>query len=237
MSWLSDAIAGFPLTPEVEEYLLRRGAKEESFNGMGVRTWDLLPESPPDPEFCRRYGARGQYLQGMLVCPLRSPRGAVIGFEARSVSEKRVSRYLLYDAAWNPIWVGMTSVVMRKIWDGGDVWIVEGLFDLFPMEWVTPPETVVLGTGRAKLSDKHVEFLVRFCRGMVTLVYDNDPTGQKGMHGWTEPDTGKRHWGAKNTLDRVGVMNRIFPYSGGKDPGQIWEAGGVPALKRAFRNL
>jgi len=237
MTWLSDALEAFPLTPEVEEYLYRRGAKEASVQEMGVRTWGSLPEAAPDSVFRQRHGAKGEGLTGMLVCPLRSPRSAIIGFEARSIFEKKVSRYLLPEATWNPIWVGMTPTAMKRVWAGGQVWIVEGLFDLFPLEWVLPPSVVVFGTGRAKLSDKHVEFLVRFCRGLVTLAYDNDPTGQKGMHGWTEPDTGKRHWGAKDTLDRVGVMNRIFPYSGGKDPGEIWEAGGVPALKRAFPNL
>lgn len=237
MSWLAEALEGFTLTGAVEEYLYRRGAKEESFQAMGIRTWDLLPEPAPDPEFRKRHGARGEGLREMLVCPLRSPRNTVIGFEARSIAEKKVSRYLLPDAAWNPIWVGMTAPAMGKVWDGGHIWIVEGLFDVFPLEWVVPPTAVVFGTGRAKMSKKHTEFLVRFCRGQVSLAYDNDPAGQKGMHGWVESDTGKRHWGVKESLDRVGVMNRVIPYSGGKDPGEIWEAGGIPALKRAFPNL
>ena len=236
MTWLSDALGDFPLTPEVEEYLYRRGAKEESFQDMGVRTWGILPEAAPDPEFRRRHGARGEGLRGMLVCPLRSPRNTIIGFEARSIVEKKVSRYLLPEAAWNPVWVGMTARAMKKVWDGGQIWLVEGLFDLFPLEWIVPPSAVVFGTGRAKMTRKHTEFLVRFCRGRVTFAYDNDPTGQKGMHGWTESDTGKRHWGAKETLDRVGVENRVFPYSGGKDPGEIWKAGGIPALEKAFPN-
>jgi hypothetical protein len=158
----------------------------------------------------------------------------VIGFEARSIVEKKVSRYLLPEAAWNPVWVGMTSDVMGRIWAGSDVWIVEGLFDLFPLEWVVPPTDVVLGSGRAKLTDKHVEFLSRFCRGWVHLVYDNDPTGQKGMHGWTDSETGKRHLGAKDVLHRVGLKCRAVSYLGGKDPGDIWKTGGVPALKAAF---
>jgi hypothetical protein len=236
MPWLSDAIEAFPLTPDVEEYLYSRGAKDESLQEMGIRTWTALPEAAPDPTFCKRYGNQGGRLAGMLVCPLRSPRGSVLGFEARSTTEKKVSRYLLPEAAWNPVWVGMVPSVMRKIWEGGgDLWVVEGLFDLFPLEWVIPSSDVVLGSGRAKLTDSHAEFLRRFCRGWVNLVYDNDPVGQKGMRGWEEPDTGKRHWGAKDVLDRVGVRCRIFPYSGGKDPGDLWKAGGVRALEKAFR--
>lgn len=237
MSWLASALEGFTLTTEVEEYLWRRGAKDESITAFGIRTWGELPEPSPDPVFRKRHKPRGEDLQGMLVCPLRSPKGAVLGFEARSIVEKKLSRYLLPEAAWNPIWVGLTPATMSRIWDGSDIWIVEGLFDLFPLEWVVPTGDVVLGTGRAKLTEKHVEFLARFCRGWVNLVYDNDPTGQKGMRGWVEAETGKRHWGAKETLDRVGVKSRIISYIGGKDPGDIWKAGGVRALQEAFPNI
>lgn len=238
MSWLSEVIEGFSLSEETAEYLYSRGAQDEAIEAIGMRTWGALKEEPPDPLFLKRYQSRdGTWdasLRDWLVIPLRSPRGAILGFEARSIAEKRMSRYLLPEAVWNPIFMGLTPGEMAKVWAGADVWLVEGIFDVFPLHWVVP-DAVVLGTGRAKLSDKHKDFLARFCRGWVNLAYDNDPTGQKGMHGWDDQETGKRHWGAKEVLDRVGVKCRVVPYRGGKDPGDIWRAGGERALAEAFQ--
>lgn len=234
MTWL-DVIKSFVLTPAVESYLHSRGAKDESIQALGLRTWQPLPEDAPDPVFRGRYGSRGERLTGRLVCPLRSPRGSLVGFEARSIEEKSVTRYLLPEAAWLPLWLGLVPATMEKIWDGGDVWIVEGLFDMLALEWVLPERDVALGSGRAKLTDKQVEFLRRFCRGRVFLVYDNDPAGKKGMRGWID-ESGKRYPGAKHLLDRAGVTSEILPYVG-KDPGEVWRAGGVPALQRAFGNI
>ena len=72
---------------------------------------------------------------------------------------------------------------MPKIWSGGNVWIVEGLFDLLAMEWVVPETDAILGTFKAGMSHAHVEFLRRFCTGLVNMVYDQDDAGQRAHAG------------------------------------------------------
>jgi len=235
VSWLAKALAECELTDDVEGYLLGRAAKEESYRALGVVTWQIPYEKDlGDEAFHKKYGPpKGLKIEGWLVCPVYSPKGKVLGFEARNTQEKALSEFLLPEAAWNPVWLGLCPETMGRIWGGSDVWITEGLFDKFPMEWIIPESDVALATLRARLTDKHVEFLRRFCRGWVHLVYDMDEQGRKATHGWTD-QTGKRRWGAVDKLRRVGIKCRDVPYTGGKDPGEIWDRGGVEGLRAAF---
>jgi len=236
--WLTEALRECKLEEATEGYLLGRGAKEESYWDMGCVTWTHPYNEPPDDEgFRARYAPpRGLNLHGWLVCPIYSPKGKVIGFEARNTERKALTEFLTADAAWNPVWLGLTPAAMERVWDGGDVWLVEGLFDLFPLEWVVPPEDVVLGTLRARLTDKHVEFLRRFCTGWVHMVYDRDEQGKKATRGWID-ETGRRRWGALDKLKRVDIPCREVSYTGGKDPGEVWDKGGVDGLHRAFAHV
>ena len=243
MTWLAEALAQCTLTDECEGYLLGRGAKEESIREMGLTTWRTPEGDCPDASFRARYKPykpQGADLEGYLITPLRSARGALLGIEGRSIREKALTRYLLPNAAWNPVWLGLTPQKMARLWAGGDVWVSEGQFDMLPLEWVIPEKDISLATGRAKLTYQQAEFLQRFCKtpqeqtdGSVFMVYDNDETGKKGMHGWVD-ETGKERWGAIRTLKRVGLRCQHFPYQGGKDPGEIWDKGGIEGMKAAF---
>ena len=216
-----------------------RGVKYKSIKDLFLGEWHRDrkdAEMAPDPVFRERYGFKGKSLQGSLVCPLFNPRGNLIGVEFRSWrGPKSLTRYLLPEAAWNPILIGFPKA-MSKLWKGGDVWVGEGLFDLGAMEHVVPSTDAVIATVRAKLTFKHVEFLRRHVQGTVFMVYDRDETGRKATTGWRD-DTGKWRWGAIDALNRVGVSCRDVPYLGGKDPGEIWERSGTEGLKRAFGGI
>lgn len=231
--WLDDALKGMTLTDEVEGYMLGRGVKEGTIRSEGIKTWMPTDQDIPDPAFVKIYGPRGDNLKGYLVCPVRSPRGLLIGFEARSIHKKNIQDYRFAETKWTPFFLGTRSA-MPKIWAGGDVWICEGLFDKTALEWAVPSKDAVLATVRAKLSDLHVEFLRRFCHGWVHMVYDQDETGRKATVGWTDRETGRRRYGALDALRWAGLKCRDVPYSGGKDPGEIWDKGGAKALVAAF---
>lgn len=231
-TWLSDVLQAFSLTEDVETYLLGRGLKESTILAEGIVTGRVLDNPVPDKNFRAICGSRGERLAGMLVCPVRAPSGALLGFEARSIHEKRILDFRLPNSKWVPFFLG-TRKAMPAIWAGGDIWIVEGLFDLAPLEWVVPSRDAVLATVRAYLGHNHVEFLRRFCKGHVHMVYDMDATGRKATKGWTD-ETGKRHPGALDLLHRVGLKCSDVTYSGGKDPGEIWSHGGLAAIQAAF---
>lgn len=240
--WLEDALQACTLTEDVENYALGRGAKEETIQSEGIVTWQAMKDPAPveEEEFRKRYGIYGEKIAGMLICPVRSPKGSLIGFEGRSIHRKYITDYRLPEEKWNPFFLGLHSA-MSRIWAGGSVWITEGLFDKCPLEWAVPPEDVVLATVRASLSQKHVEFLRRFCITpqrnrpvIIHMVYDRDKTGRDSTVGWVD-ETGKRRLGALDLLRRVGLNCRDVPYHGGKDPGEIWDRGGATAVRAAFR--
>jgi DNA primase len=231
--WLDEHLAQCNLTPEVEDYLLGRGVKESTIKEEGIVTWSRSKVPFTDLVFRKRYGAYGEFMDGYLTTPVYSPRGQVIGFEGRSIYQKRISDYRLPEAAWNPFWLGMKKA-MPKIWAGGNIWVVEGLFDLSALEWAVSEKDVVLASVRAKLSFAHVEFLRRFCRGTVHMTYDRDSTGRAGVIGWVD-DTGKKHMGAMQVLKKAGLDCRDVFYKGGKDPGEIWSRYGKEGLLKAFQ--
>lgn len=237
--WLELNLARMSLPEDAEGYLLGRALREQRIADIGVVLWTpaLVVGTPPDDVFPKQYGGRtGTYVAGFLAFPLRAPSGILIGVEFRSWQGlKRLRQYLLPDAAFSPVFAGLTAPLMAKIWDGGDVWIVEGVFDMAAMEHVIPARDVVLGTLRARISHAHAKFLRRFCRGTVKMVYDRDETGRNMTFGYVDPKTGKRVWGALDSLKRVGISCLDVLYTGGKDPGEIWDAGGVPALQTAFQ--
>jgi DNA primase len=238
--WLQKYITRFQLTEEAEGYTLGRGISDQLARDLHVGCWDSssIQESAPDTEISR-FGRhlRGELLDGHLCFPLFKPNGEVVGFEARSWGGARhVAQYRLPEAQWNPVFVGLNPKTFKKIWAGGNVWLVEGVFDLAALQHVVPAQDVVLATLRARVSNLHAVFLSRFCTGKVLVAYDNDKTGQDQMYGFEDPVTKKHRWGALDTLRWVGVRAAAVSYQGGKDPGEIWDAGGIPALKMAFQS-
>lgn len=235
MNWLRDHFHTLSLHEDHEGYFLGRGAQESSLLRLGIKTWTPLQEDAPAEDFRGRYGPRGEKLVGWVLWPLLSPRGRTLGFAGRRHGEKVITRYLLPEGGWNPIWTGLTPDAMQRIWDGGDVFVVEGIFDLFPLEWVVPTKDVVLGSERARLTDKHIEFFRRYIRRpgqQVWMVYDNDEAGQKGMYGGLD-ETGKKRWGALQRLEWVKVRATALKYSG-KDPGEVWNQGGLARVRATF---
>ena len=231
--WLPTFIAQCSLTPTVEDYFMGRGGKESTLESEGVTTGASVKQEVPNETFRFQYGKYGEKLKGMLVCPAWSPSGQMIGFEARSTTKKFIRDFRLPEAKWQPFWLGLRAG-MPKIWAGGDVWVVEGLFDKAALEWAVPEKDAVLASVRAALSKAHIDFLQRFCKGCVHMVYDQDPTGRKATVGWVD-ETGRRRMGALDLLRKAGVECRDVPYSSAKDPGEFWNRGGAVAVQTAFK--
>jgi hypothetical protein len=148
------------------------------------------------------------------------------------MGEKRISEFRTPEAEWNPVLVNAPEAA-RKLWSGGSVWVTEGVFDMLALELVVPVEDVVISTLRAGLSRRHVEFISRFCRNRVYMVYDNDETGRKATLGWKDATTGKYRPGALDLLRKAGLTVIDFRYRG-KDPGEVWSSGGIHKLRHVF---
>lgn len=224
-SWLQKALSesGLP-DMDTSRVLLGRGVRPSTGRELRLTTWKPQSSPAPDTEFQTRYGPHGDLLAKWLVTPILSARGRLLGAEWRRTDRKAMQQFLLPDAQWNPVLIGLARA-MPKLWARGAVWVVEGLYDLAAMDWIIPQSDAVVATIRARLSDRHVELFRRVRVPLVNLVYDNDATGRSA--------TGK----AMYALRQAGIQCRDVRYLGGKDPGEIWDKGGESALKQAFQSV
>ena len=239
--WLTTAIleAAERVPEELEGYILGRGLPTALMEEMRIGLWEPPSEKAPDESYRKQNGARGEFRKGWMSVPYWSPRGRLVGVEYRTWSfdeEKRVRDYRLPESNWIPVFIGLTPSNLQKIWDGGDIWLVEGLFDI-SLQHVVPKGDVVLACGTARLSRLGLNFIKRFLApgAMVHVAFDEDETGRKQVDGFTNEENGKWIPGVPDRLQRVGVRTRAVRYLGGKDPGEIWEKGGRSALSTAFR--
>jgi hypothetical protein len=220
-------VLGLSLSQGTEEYLWGRGATDESIARLGLKTWEPLPSEPEIPGW--RY-KRGEDFRGWLTTPLYSPAGTFLGFDLRCLEKKEFQRVFLRPTKWCPVFIGHSSFPI--IWNGGDVYICEGLFDLFALEWGVPPGSAILATGPARLTKAQVDFLIRFLKGTAKLCFDNDATGLRASSGWVD-DGGKHHSGALQNLSRAGIPVYNVHYRA-KDPGKVWEDEGAAGCRAAF---
>lgn len=232
MSWLEECV-NTDLPPELEDYLFSRGVTRSLVKPYGFGWWDQKTK-PTDPLVVSRYSRILQNFGGRLIVPMFSPQGKMLGVEARLVFGDGVKslRLLTTPALWNPIFVGLTSEAMAKIWSGSDVWLVEGVFDATTLQNLVS-DAVVLGTMRAAVTRKHLDFIHRFVSGSVYVAYDNDKTGQDSMWGYVDENSRKR-MGVVEKIEGLGLRCVPVSYRGGKDPNEIWEKGGSRALEKAF---
>jgi len=238
-SWLQEAVesSALALPQEALGWVIGRGLPRHVASDMKLGFW-VPPDQPsPDEGFTARNGESGLWREGWLVVPYWSPRGGLVGAEFRTWGheEKKVRDYRTPSSKTTPTFIGLTSDALGRIWEGADVWLVEGLFDM-SLYHVTPPEDVVLALGTARLTRLQLDFLHRFMSRSATVhvVFDEDETGRKQALGYQDPKTGKDIPGVVSRIQRRGMSSRHVRYRGGKDPGEIWEKGGKTLLRSTF---
>lgn len=244
--WLEEVRKASTLSDDHRDYCLRRGAKKETLARLGLFTWEadyyptLEEEGTEASFFIEKFGPTGSGggwktdLNGWLAIPIESPTGLTLGFEFRNTSQKDVRKFHLERSKWNPVWVGIQGQ-MEKIISGSNVVVVEGVFDLFAMEWAVPDSYVVLSTERAGFTWEHKRFIRRWLHpgAYLNLVYDNDAAGQRAVFG----DEEMKMWGIIESLRSEGVDKvRSVKYKG-KDPGDLWDQGGPELLRSSFKFL
>lgn len=215
-----DFLAGIDWSDKAEDYFLGRGAKAATAQAMQLGEW--VGADVADAEFCKRYGNGGETLLGWYCWPIRTVTNRLVGMEFRNPDQKKVIKHLLHDEADpHATWVCHPDSFQR-IWDGGAVWLVEGLFDMLALEWAVPATDAVLACGRASLNKKQAESLRRLAPPYVHIVFDRDDAGQRGADFATK------------TLTNIGLRHGIVAYGGGKDAGELWSKGGKQAVIAAF---
>ncbi len=229
--WLDDLVkhAASCLDDRAREALYGRGVSDEQIElyQLGYLNQEL-PELPY-PEAFLKWSHRGKKLSDVFVLPLTNTLGNLKGLQFRHV-EREQSGYMDFIPDKSEAVLFGLGQAMPYAWKHGSIFLVEGAFDLFPIQRHFPG-TVSCMT--AKVPEPFLRVLRRLVH-QVWIGYDNDDTGRR------EADRFRVEHGSE--FENVGIINypRVALIGGKttKDPSDLWEAWGDPKfggfLRRAM---
>lgn len=160
---------------------------------------------------------RGAKLDDMFVLPLTTMTGAIRGFQFRHVERGMKGYTDFFLTQDEPVLFGLAQA-MPHIWRTESAFLVEGAFDLFPLQRHFP---AIFPTMTAKVTEPVVRMLRRLVR-RVWLGYDMDAKGRKASFEF------RREYGQEFDV-RIVAYPKIFQVGSReliKDPGDLWEAWG-----------
>ena len=199
------------LSDELREGLWRRGVSEAQIDEYRLGyTSDPLP-------------LKGRPVRDAYVFPLSDVSGNVRGIQVRGASRKDYCDY--YPGMSVPFGLSQAAPHM---WRSGVAWIVEGVYDLFPIQRTHP--YVVAG-----LTANASGYLVRWLRRLVNVVYlafDMDKTGRESARKFTEAH-GEIFDVRRVDFPRVRLVNGDYS----KDPNDLWSAWGNDRMAEYLRGV
>jgi DNA primase len=189
-----------------------------------------LDQKLPDleyPEAFVEWSLRGSKLDDVFVLPLTNTLGNVRGLQFRHVEQGRRG-YMDYIADKGEAVLFGLAQAMPHVWEAGEVYLVEGAFDLFPIQRIIPG---TLATLTAHVSDPLLRVLRRLC-SKIWLGYDMDPAGRRASHRF-QKEHGRDFEVQIVSYPQVAMLDGRLA----KDPGEIWEAWGDMRLREALLSV
>lgn len=230
MTWLDELTRGAQgnLDERVRDALAARGCSEQqvALYGLGYLNREL-PEADYPPAFLE-WSANGTKLADVLVLPLTNTIGTVRGVQFRYVSRERAGYMDFIDGKDEAVLFGLAQA-MPHIWETRSVYLVEGAFDLFPVQRVVPG---VVATLTARVTDPLLRVLRRLV-GRIWVGYDADDTGRRVTARFV-----KSHGREFDVRDiRYPRVPMVGTTKLTKDPGDIWETWGDARFQEYLRSL
>lgn len=223
MGWIDEFVSFSRgnLDERVLDALWTRGVSSEQIELFQIGYVNKeLPDIQLPSGFLKQFNQGGN-LEDSYVLPLTNTSGDILGLQLRPVdrSIKKYSDYFLTEA--EPVLFGLGQS-MPHIWETGSACIVEGGFDLFPVQRVLP---FSFSTITSKVRGDLLRWLTRLVRKLY-LFYDADSSGLRASSDFL------RDHGSKVGLVKVleyprGVTLNSKPV---KDPADLWEAWGDDKL-------
>lgn len=230
MTWMQDFTTACSqnLPGRVREALWARGVNDEQIALYGLGYVDrTLPEVSP-PESFLKWASIGDRMEDSIVLPLTNALGEVRGLQFRHVARDRAGYMDFIEVNDEPILFGLGQAAPH-LWSEGSVFLVEGAFDLFPVQRVVPG---VVSTLTARVT----ESLHRLLRRLVTRVwlgYDMDDTGRRASERYQKQLSSE-------FVTKVVPWDRV-PMVGTdkltKDPSDLWETWGDGRFQEKLRTL
>lgn len=178
MTWIDDFVrlGQEQIDDEVREALWGRGVDDQQIElyKLGFYSGEVPVEMDLPESFSRWAHGLKSRLGGTFVLPLTNTLGEVRGLQFRAVDRSR-SGYLDYFIdETEPVLFGLGQA-MDPLWSTEEVWLVEGAFDLFPIQRVFPN---VVSTLTARITEPFLRVLRRLVK-RIYLSYDMDETGRR----------------------------------------------------------
>jgi DNA primase len=176
-----------------------------------------LPSSIAFPEEFRKKYKGTSLLDDSYVLPLTNPAGETTGVQFRAVSRETKGYSDYFTSRLEPTLLGLGQAIPH-IWETGKVCLVEGGFDLFPVQRVLP---YTVPTLTAKVTELLARWLHRMVHTVI-LFYDNDSAGRAATSDFLK--------GYQDDFEirvieyPVGV--RLMNQRPVKDPADLWEVWG-----------
>jgi DNA primase len=219
MQWLDDFVreSRLKLDDRVKEALWCRGVSDEQIESFQIGYIDgSIPPCEAPSKFLD-WSKNGSRLADSFVFPLTNSLGEVQGVQFRSVDRelKTFSDFFLSRA--EPTFLGLGQASLPT-WESSKVILVEGTFDLFPVQRVFSNS---ISTLTAKVDDTLARWLSRVVEEVI-LFYDNDKAGRDASL-----DYQKKHSGDLKITQIVFPRGVLLPTGKeAKDPSDLWEAWG-----------
>jgi len=226
--WIDDLVdfSASNLTERVCEELWSRGVSDAQIAEYRIGYLNKrLPQLEGAEDFLE-WCWQGKRLDDMFVFPMTNALGQVKGVQFRHVDRKSKGYIDYLTDHDEPVLFGLAQA-MPHVWRTQAIWLVEGAFDMFPVQRVFPN---VIPTMTAAVSAALMRFLKRNVRD-VWLGYDTDSAGYKGA----------RDVAAHATADfqvHIPKLPRLKFFDGHltKDPADLWEVLGDDRFGVYLRN-
>jgi len=229
MAWIDSFTAQChaALPEHAREALWGRGVTDEQMSLYQIGYIDReLPSDIEYPGAFLDWSLSGTKLEDFLVLPLTDWLGEVKGLQFRPLSrEKKGYTDFILDKT-QAVLFGLGQAA-PEVWRTGKVCLVEGVFDLFPVQRAAPNVVAIL---TAKVRDDLVRSMLRMVQ-QVYLLLDDDEAGDRGRKNF------HRFYGNLFDTREVTYPRGVVMANGVKvkDPGDLWEAWGddrlVPFLR------
>lgn len=226
--WIDELVefSSSHLDDRVREALYARGVTDEQIQLYRLGYLDRQLPPLQNAKAFLEWSLNGAKLDGVFVLPLTNALGDIKGLQFRHVDRGRSGYSDFFLDQDEPVLFGLAQA-MPYVWETGTICLVEGCFDLLPLQRTFPG---VVSTLTARAPDSFLRFLRRLVK-KVWLVWDGDRTGRNGCAIFTRrfSDDFEIH-----TLN----YPKVTKISGGlvKDPGELWEAWGEQRFSDYIRS-
>ena len=225
--WIDDFVARTEaaLGDRELEALYLRGVSDDQVKQYRIGYLDQLPLDLTIPADFWGIVRGGTRIEDAFVLPLTNVLGEIRGLQFRSVVRERSGYITYYASKDEPVYFGLGQAV-PAIWETGRAFLVEGAFDLFPVQRVLKEVFSVLTINTSEMLHRMLKRLAK----TVWLGYDNDLSGRKGASDFVE------------SFDDLDVRLVTFPRvllaskKHSKDPSELWEAWGDQKFREFLLN-